>query len=97
MLDLLQQMQQAKPLESYSASWQTLPQTMVAGGSGPGPDDRANMILIPAGDYVFRVAGLEIEGNNEEGVDVQYPWESSARRFQRSKCILRHSVSIATR
>ena len=82
MLDLLQQMQQAKPLESYSASWQTLPQTHGADGSSPWPGTTAaNMIPIPAGDYVFRVAGLEIEGNNEEGVDVQYPWESSARRF----------------
>ena len=41
----------------------------------------ATMILIPAAEYVFRVGGLEIEGGNDEGVDVQYPWESSARRF----------------
>jgi gamma-glutamyl hercynylcysteine S-oxide synthase len=82
MLDLLQQMQQVKPLESYSSGWQTLPQTMVATAPAPGiGTTAANMIPIPAGDYVFRVAGLEIEGNNEAGVDVQYPWETSARRF----------------
>jgi gamma-glutamyl hercynylcysteine S-oxide synthase len=27
------------------------------------------------------VNGIEIEGMNDEGVDVQYPWERSARRF----------------
>ena len=28
---------------------------------------------------VFKVAGIEIEGSNEMGVDVQYPWEEFAQ------------------
>ena len=39
------------------------------------------MVKIPAGDYIFRVQGIEIEGFNDVGVDVQYPWEDAARRF----------------
>ena len=40
----------------------------------------AGMVKIPAGDFVFKVNGIEIEGFNEIGVDVQYPWEESPRR-----------------
>jgi formylglycine-generating enzyme required for sulfatase activity len=39
------------------------------------------MLRIPEGDYDFQVSGIEIEGGNDPGVDVQYPWEDSARRF----------------
>jgi iron(II)-dependent oxidoreductase len=84
MADLLQTMQKAaaKPLSSYAAGWQTLPQALVptapASNAGALP---AGMVLIPAADYVFRVFGIEIEGMNDEGVDVQYPWEPSARRY----------------
>jgi formylglycine-generating enzyme required for sulfatase activity len=39
------------------------------------------MIEIPAADFYFAVEGIEIEGGNEIGVDVSYPWEDSARRF----------------
>ena len=39
------------------------------------------MIKIPAGDFNFCVQGIEIEGFDDVGVDVQYPWEGSARRF----------------
>ena len=81
LVDLLQR-GAAKPLASYSATWQTLPQTMVpsstARNAGPLP---ASMLLIPAADFVFRVMGIEIEGMNDEGVDIQYPWEPSARRY----------------
>jgi hypothetical protein len=51
--DLLQQMHraEARPLSSYSASWQSLPQTMVPAAPAPNagalPDD---MLLIPAAD-----------------------------------------------
>jgi formylglycine-generating enzyme required for sulfatase activity len=47
------------------------------------------MIRIPAGEFQFQVAGIEIEGSNDIGVDVQYPWEDSARRFHN------HSVSVS--
>ena len=37
--------------------------------------------MIPGGNYDFKVHGIEIEGGNDPGVDVQYPWENSARRY----------------
>jgi formylglycine-generating enzyme required for sulfatase activity len=43
------------------------------------------MIAIPAGDFDFVVGGVEIEGQTWEGLDVQYPWEDSARRFHRRR------------
>jgi formylglycine-generating enzyme required for sulfatase activity len=43
------------------------------------------MVKIPEADYVFRVNGIEIEGMNDDGVDFQYPWESSARRYHEHK------------
>ena len=39
------------------------------------------MIRIPGGGFVFTVQGTEIEGDAKDGVDVQYPWEDSPRRF----------------
>jgi formylglycine-generating enzyme required for sulfatase activity len=39
------------------------------------------MIRIDGGEFLFKVQGIEIEGSNDIGVDVQYPWEDSARRF----------------
>ena len=38
------------------------------------------MVKIPAGDFDFEVTGVEIEGENWEGLDFQYPWENSPRR-----------------
>jgi gamma-glutamyl hercynylcysteine S-oxide synthase len=71
----------AKPLSNFSHEWTVLPQQIVAIAatkppSGPPPD----MVKIPAADFLFRVAGIEIEGFNDIGVDVQYPWESTPRR-----------------
>jgi len=72
----------ANPLHTYSREWRFLPQAMVeipatklAAAAPPG------MIRIPEGDYEFDVRGIEIEGGNDPGVDVQYPWENSPRRF----------------
>jgi gamma-glutamyl hercynylcysteine S-oxide synthase len=42
------------------------------------------MVKLPATDFKFHVLGIEIEGMNDEGVDVQYPWENSARRYHDS-------------
>jgi iron(II)-dependent oxidoreductase len=69
------------PLASYSNEWKFLPQQLVvisktsATSSAP-----TGMVMIPATDFVFRVNGIEIEGFNDIGVDVQYPWEDSPRR-----------------
>jgi formylglycine-generating enzyme required for sulfatase activity len=40
------------------------------------------MVNIPATDWFrFEVHGIEIEGGNDIGVDVQYPWEDAPRRY----------------
>ena len=41
--------------------------------------------MVAAGDYVFKVEGIEIEGFNDAGVDVQYPWEDIPRRYHEHK------------
>jgi iron(II)-dependent oxidoreductase len=72
----------AKPLSSYSHEWHALPQQMVEIRSTvPATSAPEGMIRIEGGDYMFRVQGTEIEGSNDVGVDVQYAWEDSARRF----------------
>jgi gamma-glutamyl hercynylcysteine S-oxide synthase len=80
-----------RPLASYSREWKPLPQKIVeiaptkAAQSAP-----PGMVRIPEGDYDFQVRGIEIEGGNDPGVDVQYPWEDVARRSHR------HRVHIPT-
>jgi formylglycine-generating enzyme required for sulfatase activity len=72
----------ARPLSSFSSEWRALPQRLVEipatkrAASAP-----ENMLKIAGGDYVFKVEGIEIEGFNDIGVDVQYPWEDLPRRF----------------
>jgi len=71
----------AKPLREYSGQWKPLPQRLVEIPPAKSPlAEPAGMIRIPAASYDFRVSGVEIEGSNDEGVDVQYPWENSPRR-----------------
>jgi gamma-glutamyl hercynylcysteine S-oxide synthase len=71
-----------KPLSSFSSEWSALPQKQVAiAPTTPAKQAPSGMIAIPAADYTFQVTGIEIEGMNDEGVDVQYPWEPSARRY----------------
>jgi iron(II)-dependent oxidoreductase len=68
-------------LSSYSSQWHFLPQQLVETPPTKkvkGPPE--GMVTIPSGDFVFIVSGVEIEGGNEIGVDVQYPWEDSPRR-----------------
>ena len=83
---LLPKMKQmtSTPLASYSHDWKVLPQQIVP----IKPTDAAtstptDMVRIPAADFSFEVSGIEIEGTNDMGVDVQYPWEDSPRRFHR--------------
>lgn len=71
----------ARPLSSYPAEWKPLPQTMVEiPKTKPASAAPEGMVRIPAGDFDFVVRGIEIEGGNDPGVDVQYPWEDSPRR-----------------
>ena len=75
-----------QPLTRFSSEWHALPQQIVPIPATKRPNaDAAGMVKIPAADYVFRVNGVEIEGMNDEGVDVQYPWENSARRYHEHK------------
>ena len=43
------------------------------------------MVKIPEADFEFRSAGIMIEGGNDVGVDVQYPWEDAPRRYHLHK------------
>jgi len=95
-LDLTQFMaQRSLPLlSSYSKEWQAVPQALVeivptrmATSAPPG------MIRIPEGDFDFSVRGIEVEGGNDPGVDVQYPWEHQPRRTHHHRLHL-HSFYI---
>jgi iron(II)-dependent oxidoreductase len=80
MLGLMEGMSK-RPLAEYSKEWKTLPQEIVPIVASAKHAGDAGMALIPAGEFLFRVNGIEIEGMNDEGVDFQYPWETSARRY----------------
>jgi formylglycine-generating enzyme required for sulfatase activity len=72
----------AQPLASYPHDWKVLPQQIVPiAATRPSSATPATMIKIPAAEFSFRVEGIEIEGFNDIGVDVQYPWEDAPRRF----------------
>jgi formylglycine-generating enzyme required for sulfatase activity len=90
------------PLRDYPARWQVLPQqvvpvlpTAVPATAPPG------MVRVPGGRFDFRVSGVEIEGGDSAGVDVQYPWEEAPRRHHRAEIdvapffIDRHPVTNA--
>ena len=71
-----------RPLSSYSRDWQAVPQILVEiKPTRPVSTPPLGMIRIPTGDFDFRVSGIEIEGGNDPGADVQYPWEDTPRRF----------------
>jgi iron(II)-dependent oxidoreductase len=73
------------PLNSYTRQRRFLPQQVVTiAPTKPAANPPAGMVRIPAGDFDFQVAGIEIEGSNEAGVDVQYAWEDSPRRNHRT-------------
>jgi formylglycine-generating enzyme required for sulfatase activity len=72
----------ARPMSSYSAEWKTLSQQIVDIPATKLPSTLPpNMIRLDAADFVFKVEGVEIEGSDQVGVDVQYPWEDMPRRF----------------
>ncbi len=71
----------ARPLMSYKKEPPILTQKLVEiAPVRPPASAPEGMILIPAGDFRFQVSGIMIEGENEPGVDVQYPWEDTPRR-----------------
>ena len=74
-----------KRLDSFSKERNILQQTITPiaatkASAGPPP----GMVNVPAATFTFEVAGIEIEGENQIGVDVQYPWENVARRSHKS-------------
>ncbi|HKW99954.1 MAG TPA: formylglycine-generating enzyme family protein [Bryobacteraceae bacterium] len=72
------------PLASYSHEWKFLPQQIVEiAPTARASTAPAGMVRIPAAKFEFIVSGIEIEGSNDVGVDVQYPWEDSPRRHHR--------------
>jgi len=71
----------AKPLSSFSNEWTVVPQQIVPIAATKPASSPSDMVRIPEGDFQFRVEGIEIEGFNDIGVDVQYPWEDTPRRF----------------
>ncbi|MFT3791392.1 MAG: SUMF1/EgtB/PvdO family nonheme iron enzyme [Rudaea sp.] len=74
------------PLQSLPNAWQALPQRLVAIEATQRVADAPDgMVTVPAGDFDFVVHGIEIEGQTWAGLDVQYPWESSARRGHRRR------------
>ncbi len=78
-----------RPLGGFSRQWKPLPQHLVEiSHTKPARDAPSGMVLVPAADFDFRVAGVAIAGGNQVGIDVQYPWEDAPRRYHR------HSVSI---
>lgn len=79
----------AQPLSSFPKIWQFLPQRIVpverTAAAARTPE---GMIRIPAATgFRFEVRGVEIEGGDDIGVDVQYPGEDSPRR--------RHLIQMA--
>jgi gamma-glutamyl hercynylcysteine S-oxide synthase len=84
MLALMSKMKEltATPLTHYSHEWKDLAQQIVPlPPTKPATVTPEGMIRIPQSEFLFQISGIEIEGLNDIGVDVQYPWEDSARRF----------------
>ncbi|MDN3921330.1 formylglycine-generating enzyme family protein [Roseateles violae] len=74
------------PLQSLSNVWRSLPQRLVeTPNTRPQATAPAGMVTIPAAEFDFVVGGIEVEGFVWDGVDVQYPWESSPRRGHRHR------------
>lgn len=68
-------------LDSFSTQWTVLPQKIVTiNATKKVVSPPEGMLKIPAAQFDFSVDGIEIEGGNLAGVDVQYPWEQMAQR-----------------
>ncbi|ASG23713.1 formylglycine-generating enzyme family protein [Nitrospirillum viridazoti] len=79
----------ATDLASLPRVWAPLPQRLVdIPATVPAVAAPDGMVEIPAGNFTFRVQGLEIEGGTNAGVDVAYPWEGEARRYHEHRLSL---------
>jgi formylglycine-generating enzyme required for sulfatase activity len=82
-LKLLSEMRELarRPLGSFSRDWHFLPQRLVEiSPTKPATQAPPGMVGIPETEFPFEVSGVMIEGGNDVGVDVEYPWEDSPRR-----------------
>ncbi len=71
-----------KPLASYPHEPVILQQSLVEiARTQPVAEAPTGMVRIPGGAFDFKVHGIEIEGGDDPGVDVQFPWEDTPRRF----------------
>jgi hypothetical protein len=72
----------ARPLSSFPKIWRFLPQEFVPiERTAPAAKAPDGMVRIPANPaFRFDVHGIEIEGADDIGVDVQYPGDDSPRR-----------------
>ncbi len=71
----------ARPLSSFSRNWRPLAQHITdIVATAPPQGTPEGMVRIPEGDFDFEVSGIEVEGGNDAGVDVQMPWEDAPRR-----------------
>ena len=71
----------ARPLSSFSRDWRPLAQHITDIEPTRLPQaPPEGMVQIPEGDFDFQVSGIEVEGGNDAGVDVQMPWEDAPRR-----------------
>jgi len=99
-LQLLQEMHRLahRPLSDYSHAWHFLPQRLVdVPEVGRAKTIPTGMVKIPPVIFEFMVSGLEIEGGNDVGVDVQMPWEDSPRRQHSHLMQMKSFTSIAIR
>lgn len=80
----------ARRLQMLSSRWSSIPQELIEiFDTLPVATAPEGMVEIPAGPFDFVVGGVEIEGQEWDGVDVQYPWEPSARRRHRRRMAMR--------
>lgn len=71
-----------RPLAELSGTWTFLPQRQLPiAATRPAKGAVEGMVRIAGGSYEFKVQGIEIEGKNDVGVDVQYGWEPSPGRM----------------
>jgi formylglycine-generating enzyme required for sulfatase activity len=74
------------PLRAESTDWAPARQAMKEiAPAVRATDPPASMVRIEGGPYLFAVSGIEIEGGDLAGVDVQFPWEDAPRRHHRQK------------
>lgn len=79
-----------KSLADYDDQWNFLPQEMVEiASTRPASAVPDGMVQIPGGTFDFKVHGLEVAGKNQVGVDVQYSWEDSPRRYHDHVIVIR--------